>query len=95
MEDVARCFVGETINWNDTGPNAQQLIKPPADILVCSFKKNQFFFLINLQREYCDFLERAILDTGNNWFLDKVQSSIRQVIAALSTRNSRFVPNQT
>ena len=41
--------------------------------------------MIVSQLQYCKFLESDILETGNNWFLYQVQSSIREVISISNT----------
>ena len=81
MVDVNRVFAGQTINWPDVA-NASQLqkIKPPADHMLkyrCLCMENEGG-LSDRFRCNCGQLEGAILETSNNWFLEKVQDSIRQ-----------------
>ncbi len=86
MVDVNKCFfVGEVFNWPDRNANYMQQIKPPRDYLVFGFFKTVIFALIVSQLEYCKFLESDILETGNNWFLHQVQSSIREVVTISNT----------
>jgi len=54
-------------------------IKPPADLFVL----------------YASMLEGAILETGNNWFLDMVQGSIKQVRVISSNQRSLMLPIMT
>jgi hypothetical protein len=41
---------------------------------------------------YASMLEGAILETGNNWFLDMVQGSIKQVRVISTNQRSLVLP---
>ena len=63
---------------------------------ICAFLFVLFFcFFHSLKVLYASMLEGAILETGNNWFLDMVQGSIKQVRVISSNQRSLMLPIMT